>query len=205
MGGTLAVSNGGTGTINFAPYAPVIGGVTTQGALQSASTGQLIAGSVFTSNGSGLAPTWEPVSAITSVLAGNNISITGSSATSPIVNVAGTTDNALQIGSPNGALHSLSFGTTGQILTSNGAGSSPSWQAVPSSSITITGDTGGALTGDSFTFTGGTTGLKFNGAGTTETLSGTLAIANGGTGATSLAANGIIISNAGARPLLRNN
>lgn len=60
-------------------------------------------------------------------------------------------------------------------------------QAVPSSSITITGDSGGGLTGNSFTFTGGTTGLTFAGAGTTETLGGTLAIANGGTNATSFA------------------
>lgn len=39
-----------------------------------------------------------------------------------------------------------------------------------SSDITITGDTGGPLTSNSFTFTGGTSGLVFNGAGTTETL-----------------------------------
>ena len=47
---------------------------------------------------------------------------------------------------------------------------------------TITGDTGGALTGSNITFTGGTTGLTFNGAGTTETLGGVLAVSNGGTG-----------------------
>jgi len=56
----------------------------------------------------------------------------------------------------------------------------------PSSSITITGDSGGGLTGNSFTFTGGSTGLTFAGAGSTETLGGTLAIANGGTNATSM-------------------
>lgn len=55
-----------------------------------------------------------------------------------------------------------------------------------STSISITGDTGGALTGAAFTFTGGTTGLTFAGSVSTETLGGTLAIANGGTNATSM-------------------
>lgn len=59
-------------------------------------------------------------------------------------------------------------------------------QAVPASSITITGDSGGGLVGNSFTFTGGTTGLTFAGAGTTETLGGTLAISHGGTNATAM-------------------
>lgn len=50
-----------------------------------------------------------------------------------------------------------------------------------SSSISITGDTGGALTGSSFTFTGGTTGLSFGGSGSTETLTFAGITANGGT------------------------
>ncbi len=54
-------------------------------------------------------------------------------------------------------------------------------QAVPSSSISITGDTGGALTSNSFTFTGGTTGLSFGGSGSTETLTFAGITANGGT------------------------
>ena len=36
--------------------------------------------------------------------------------------------------------------------------------------ITITGDTGGPLTSSTFMFTGGSTGLTFNGLGLTETL-----------------------------------
>ena len=86
---------------------------------------------VLTSNGAGNAPSFQAVStsgAVTSVNQGNNISITGTT-TSPVVNVAGTTTNAVQIGSSNGALHSLSLGTSGQVLTSNGSGNSPSWQS----------------------------------------------------------------------------
>lgn len=77
-------------------------------------------------------------------------------------------------------------GTAGQILTSNGAGVAPTYQTGSGATITITGDSGGALTSSTFTFTGGTSGLTFAGAGTTETLGGTLAIANGGTNATSM-------------------
>lgn len=89
-------------------------------------------------------------------------------------------------------------GTTGQVLTGV-TGSDPTFQAPAASNITITGDTGGSLTGTSFTFTGGTTGLSFGGAGTTETVSGTLAIANGGTNATSMATSTGIVKYDGTR------
>ena len=72
-------------------------------------------------------------------------------------------------------------GVAGRVLTANAAGSAPSFQALGASSITITGDTGGGLTGSSFTFTGGTTGLAFGGAGSTQTLTFAGITANGGT------------------------
>lgn len=103
----------------------------------------------------------------------------GTTSTSPLQNVA-------------------SVGTPGQVLTSQGAGALPSFQTF-ASSITITGDSGGALTGNSFTFTGGTTGLTFAGAGTTETLGGTLAIAHGGTNATSMSTSTGIVKYDGTR------
>lgn len=90
-------------------------------------------------------------------------------------------------------------GTAGQLLTSNGAGALPTFQNAAASSISITGNSGGALTGNSFTFTGGTTGLLFSGAGTTETLTGTLAIANGGTNATSMATTDGVVYYDGTR------
>lgn len=102
------------------------------------------------------------------------------------------TANGVILGNGASGLNVTAVGTTGQVLTGN-TGSAPTWQALPASSISITGDTGGALTGNSFTFTGGTTGLTFNGVGSTETLSGTLVVANGGTGATSL--TGVLTGN----------
>jgi hypothetical protein len=82
-----------------------------------------------------------------------------------------------------GALQSVaSVGTSGQVLTSNGAGSLPTFQSLSGSSISVTGDTGGTLTGVSnLTLAGGTTGLSFGGSGSTETLTFAGITANGGT------------------------
>ena len=93
-----------------------------------------------------------------------------------------------------GPLQSIaSVGTAGQILTSNGAGALPTFQTGAGATITITGDSGGPLTSGSFTFTGGSTGLTFSGAGTTETLTGTLVVANGGTGRATLTNHGVLV------------
>jgi hypothetical protein len=95
---------------------------------------------------------------------------------------------------PSTATYPNTAGTSGNVLTSNGT----NWvsQAPAAASISITGDSGGALTGSAFTITGGTTGLTFSGAGTTETLTGTLGTANGGTNATSFTqTNGIVAYN----------
>ncbi len=85
------------------------------------------------------------------------------------------------------SLVTTATGTSGQVLTSAGAGVAPAYASPAASSISLTGDSGGALTGNAFTLTGGATGLTFAGAGSTETLGGTVAVAHGGTNATSFA------------------
>lgn len=86
-----------------------------------------------------------------------------------------------------GQLSSLGFGTATQVLTSNGAATSPTWQAVSASGavVTLTGNSGGAIppdgTGTINIITANTT-TKFVGAGNTLTLDfnpgvfGTLAV-----------------------------
>ena len=119
----------------------------------------------------------------TAVVAGGGTGLT--SATAYAVLCGGTTSTA--------AFQSIAgVGTSGQFLTSNGAGALPTFQSAGAASITITGDSGGGLTGSSFTFTGGTTGLTFAGAGSTETLGGTLVVSNGGTGRASSTAYAVI-------------
>jgi hypothetical protein len=110
----------------------------------------------------------------------------------------GAADQVLVIDATD-QIGAIAAGTSGYVLTSNGAAALPSWQAAASGNITIAGDSGGGLTGISFTFTGGSTGLTFAGAGTTETLGGTLAIANGGTNATSMSTSTGIVKYDGTR------
>ena len=116
----------------------------------------------------------------------------------PVVE-GGTGDQTLAvhgvlIGNAASAINVTVAGTTGQVLTGV-TGADPTFQSPAASSISITGNSGGALVGSAFTFTGGTTGLTFSGAGTTETVTGTLVVANGGTGAASFNTNGVLISN----------
>lgn len=59
----LTVPGGGTGVVSATAYAPIVGGTTTTGALQSAGTGQSTSGNVYTSNGSSAAPSFQPPSA----------------------------------------------------------------------------------------------------------------------------------------------
>lgn len=102
------------------------------------------------------------------------------------------TSNGVLLGNGTSPVSATTAGTTGQVLTGV-TGSAPTFQTPAASSITITGDSGGGLTGNSFTFTGGTTGLTFAGAGTTETVGGTLVVSNGGTGRATLTNHGVFV------------
>lgn len=144
---------------------------------------------------------------VTSISAGtgitltpNPITTTGTVALTVPVSIANGGTNATSMATTDGTVYydgtrlvTTATGTSGQILTSNGAGVAPSYQSPAASSITITGDSGGGLTSGSFTFTGGTTGITFSGAGTTETLTGTLVVANGGTGRATLTNHGLLV------------
>lgn len=60
--GTAVVAGGGTGKTSFVAYAPIVGGTTTTGALQQATTGFSTSGYVLTSTGSTSLPTWQAAS-----------------------------------------------------------------------------------------------------------------------------------------------
>lgn len=186
LGGTATIAV--SGTTNHAVQIGNVGGSLTS--LSVGTNGQVLIGSTA-ANPSFVTPT-----------AGTGLSITTNATTlayalSTPVSVAngGTgastfTANGVLYGNGTSPLGVTAAGTNGQVLTGVTAGA-PVWASPASSSITITGDSGGGLTGNSFTFTGGTTGLTFAGAGTTETLGGTLVVSNGGTGASTL--TGVLI------------
>jgi hypothetical protein len=140
-----------------ATYSTIAIATNTGSEVQSKISTSSTSGVPFISQGTGTAPTFG-----TAVVAGGGTGLTTQNAYAVLC--GGTTGTA--------ACQSLpSLGSSGNVLTSNGASALPSWQAAPSTSISITGDTGGALTGTSFTFTGGTSGLVFAGSGTTFTES----------------------------------
>ncbi len=137
--------------------------------------------------------------------AGNGLSVTTNATTlayalTAPVSIANGGTNATTMATTDGTVYfdgtrlvTTATGTSGQVLTSGGAGVAPAYASPAASSISITGNSGGALTGSAFTFTGGTTGLTFAGAGTTETLGGTLVVSNGGTGAATFTAHSILL------------
>lgn len=89
----------------------------------------------------------------------------------------------------SGPLQSIAgVGTSGQVLTSNGAAALPTFQPTAGSIITLTGDTGGALASGSFTFNANTnsgSSVFFAGSGTTLSLKVTDSNSNTIVGSTS--------------------
>jgi hypothetical protein len=118
------------------------------------------AGQILTSAGSGSIPQWENIAAggVTSVTAGNSISVTGT-ATDPVVNVSGTTNHSVLLGNALGAVTSLANGSTGQILTAQ-TGADPIWAAAAGGVASVTG-------GNNITITGTATNPIVNVSGTT--------------------------------------
>ena len=134
-----------------------------------------------------------PVAGVVNIIGAGNITTTGAGDTLTIT-LVGTTNHAVQVGNASGSLTSIGVGTTGQVLTGV-TGADPVFASPAASSISITGDSGGAQTGNAFTFTGGTTGLTFAGAADTFTLGGDLVVANGGTGAVTFTSHGVLLGN----------
>lgn len=127
---------------------------------------------------------------VTSVSGGVGINITGVPTINPTVNLdipvtiahGGTnsttfTSNAV-VYFDGVQLVNITNGASGTVLTSTGVATVPAFSAVPG--ITITGTAGSPLTGNSFTFSGGSSGAVYTGAGTTMTTSFAGLLANGG-------------------------
>lgn len=144
--GTLPVGNGGTGTTTLTANNVILGNGTS--AVQFVAPGST--GNVLTSNGT----TWSssaPAAGV-STISFNTTGLTPNTATSGAVTVAGTlvvgnggtglnTTTAYGLiaagTTATGAFQQVSgTGTSGQVLTSNGAGALPSWQAAGGGGIT---------------------------------------------------------------------
>jgi hypothetical protein len=146
------------------------GGSDTQ--VQFNSSGNLAGSANLTFNGTALtANTLTPTNALGAAYGGTGLTST----TAYSVVFAGTTGT--------GAFQAAAGpGTATHVLTSNGAGALPTFQALPAGGVT--------------TFNAGTTGFTPNTATSgAVTLAGTLAVANGGTGQTSYTDGQLLIGN----------
>ena len=164
--GALPLGRGGTGDA----LSPVAGAVVYSTGTKFALSALGSVGQVLVSNGTG-APVWTTLpgtGTVTSVnlTAGTGISVSGGPiTTSGSINVVNTAPD--------------------QVVSLTGAGTTVVTGTYPSFTITSTDSAAGTVT--SVNASGGTTGLSFTGGPITTsgtlTLGGTLAIANGGTGA----------------------
>ena len=204
LGGTLSIGSGGTGQTS-APAAA--------NALLPSQTGN--AGEVLTTDGSNLS--WTPT--VTSIVAGTNITITPGGTGAVTINAAaGAAGVTTFSGGSTGLLPSAATAgavtLSGTLLLANGGTSATTQPGAANAILPLqTGNVGYVLKTDGSnvswidpgsisvsSWSGGTTGLLPSVATTgAVTVSGTLALANGGTGATtqSAAANNILPTQGG--------
>lgn len=163
LGGTLAVASGGTG-LTGAP-----------------TNGQLLIG-----NGSGYT--------LAALTAGTGVSVANGAGSVTVTNTAPDQIVSLAAGtaiSVTGTYPNFTVTNTApdQIVSLTGAGTTSISGTYPNFTITSSDQFGGTVT--SVDVSGGTTGLTFSGGPVTTsgtiTMAGTLAVANGGTGATDAA------------------
>lgn len=118
--GTLNVSHGGTGDTLFTAFAPITGGTTTTGSLQSASSGISNVGFVLTSTGASSLPTWQAAGAATSFNTINVQTFTSSGTYTPTANMQYCIIEVVGGGGGAGGVDASAAGTCG--ASSGGAG-----------------------------------------------------------------------------------
>jgi len=171
VAGTLAVANGGSGQITAQLAMNAFAGAVTSGSYLRGNGTNVVMNTIqvadvptLNQNTTGTAANVTGTVAIANGGTGQTTAGAAFNALSPI-----TTTGDLIIGTGVNTASRLAIGANGYLLTSNGT--TASWVAAPASGVT--------------TFSAGTTGLTPSSAtGGAITLAGTLAVANGGTGAT---------------------
>lgn len=197
----LPVSKGGTNASSFVP-----GLVKYVSATNNLVGGQSV--DLSTSDATGLLPIGKGGTGVTSITAGFVKSLgtslssqakidltTDVTGTLPVgsggTGIASATANAVLLGNGTGAFKTVAPGTPNYVLTTDGV----TWYAAaPSGSGGLSSISFATAAGMGLTFTPNT----INSSGQTTTLSGTLSVANGGTGVSSYAVNGALFSTTGS-------
>lgn len=110
----LTVAQGGSGVATLTNHGVVVGQGTAAVHITAAgSTGQ-----VLTSNGASSDPTFQAIPG------GGTLAVSGGGTGATTL-----TNHGVMLGQGTSAVHVTATGTAGQVLTSNGAGSDPTWQA----------------------------------------------------------------------------
>ncbi len=187
--GTLPVANGGTGvTTSTGSGNAVLSNnpklVTPDLGTPSALVLSNATGLPLTTGVAGQLPVANGGTGATAVTGTGNNVLSASPTLTGTTNVANLTaaGTVSLSGANSPLLLNTAPGTAGQVLTSSGTGSTPTWTTITTGSVS------------SVQASGGTTGMSFTGGPITTsgtlTLTGTLAIANGGTGATTATGTG---------------
>ncbi len=166
--GTLTVPNGGTGLTTITSNGIMIGqGTGAVSTVAAGTTGQFLKG-----NTSG-PPSWGTISSnlVSSFTAGTT-GLTPSSATTGAITLAGTLIPA------NGGTGLASY-TTGDLLYASASATLAGLNDIATGNVLISGGT--------------STAPSYGKVGLTTHVTGTLAMANGGTGATSFASHGVML------------
>ena len=181
--GTLPIANGGTNSTDTATAGGIGYGTGTAHAYTAAGT----AGQVLTSNGVS-APTWAAaaatgVTSVASTFTGGIVSVSGTPITS-------TGTLAYTVAGTSGGIPYFSSGTTWAtsaaltqygVVYGGGAGAAPASTAAGTAGYALIANSAAAPTFQQVSLTAGVTG--------------TLPVANGGTGSTTLTANNVLLGN----------
>jgi hypothetical protein len=171
--GTNVTITNGSGSITINAADQYVGTVTSVGGTGTVN-GITLTGTVTTSGSLTLGGTLSGVSLTSQVTGTLPVANGGTGATT-------LTANGVLYGSGASAIAATAVGTTGQVLVGN-TGAAPTWSTLSGIGVT--------------SFSAGTTGLTPSSATTgVVTLAGTLGVANGGTGATTLTSGYLLKGN----------